>query len=192
MSISKRSITSAAVVIAAAIAAYWYWSPYIAMNSIREAAKQGDAENFNRRVDYPKLRESLKGQFKAQMAGIIGEPDKGSNDARRAGGALGAMLGMAMADRMIDAMVSPEMVMKAMSEGKFQNPSQRERGDPNVIGKDVKWNVERYGVDRVIAYGGEAGKGAVPMDRKVGFVLDRAGFATWKLSEVRLPAPLKP
>lgn len=191
VAISKRAL-AVAVLLIVAVAAYWYWSPYVAMNSIRKAAQQGDAENFNRRVDFPKLRESLKGQFKAQMAAAMGDVSKSRSDAERAGGALGAMLGMTMADRMIDAMVSPEMAMKALSEGKLQHPSSRAKSRPQADQKDIKWRVERYGVDRVIAYGGQAGVDSKASDPSVGFVFDREGFATWKLSEIRLPSSPKP
>lgn len=50
----------------------------------------------------------------------------------------------------------------------------------------MRWTVERKGVDRVIAFG--ANDDQEPTAKQVGFVFDRSGFATWKLSEIRLPA----
>ncbi len=35
------------------IGAHWYYSPYIAMNSMVSAAKAKDADKFNEYVDYP-------------------------------------------------------------------------------------------------------------------------------------------
>jgi len=50
------------------VGAYWYWSPFLAMHQLRTAAREGDTDSFNDRVNYPRLRESLKGQFSAMMA----------------------------------------------------------------------------------------------------------------------------
>ncbi len=41
------------------------------------------------------------------------------------------------------------------------------------------------GVDKYIAYGGKAD---APVNERIGLVLERSGFATWKLTEVRLPS----
>lgn len=178
----RNAVVAAALAITA-IGAYWYWSPYLAMSSIRSAAKAQDADAFNQHVDYPKLRESFKGQFAARMADVMGKSSSGDNDFTKAGAALGAALGMVLVDRMIDAMVRPEMVMKAMSEAKLQPPDAASK-DPEPADSKTRWSVERKGVDRVIAYGQEAeGK-----TRGVGFVFDRSGFASWKLTEIRLPA----
>jgi 23S rRNA A2030 N6-methylase RlmJ len=58
---------------AAATAGYWYYySPMLAMQTMRDAAQARHAESFNRHVDYPKLRESLKGQMAARVAEQLG------------------------------------------------------------------------------------------------------------------------
>ncbi|UUZ77388.1 DUF2939 domain-containing protein [Polaromonas sp. P1(28)-13] len=62
-----------------------------------------DADAFNERVDYPKLRESIKGQLSA----LLGEQMAKTQDAGNPFAALGSMLGMAMVDRFVDAMVRP-------------------------------------------------------------------------------------
>jgi type II secretion system protein G len=115
----SSALKASVVVVAIAVAAYWYWSPLLAVHQLRTAAREGDADSFNDRVDYPRLRESLKGQFSALMAEQLGGATNGGSDAARAGSALGAMLGMTLVDRMVDAMVRPEFVMKAMQEGRF-------------------------------------------------------------------------
>lgn len=183
----SKLIKAVLVVVAFSVPAYWYWSPYVAMRSMKAAAKEKDADAFNAYVDYPKLRESLKGQFSAMMADTMQEAGRGGSDMEKAGASLGAMLGMALADRFIEAMVRPEFVMKAMSEAKLEAPgaSRQTEGTPNKP-RDVRWTVERKGTDRVIAYGADDAQ--EPVAKQVGFVFDRSGFATWKLSEIRLPA----
>lgn len=181
-------LTKAAIVaVAVAVPAYWYWSPYVAMHSMKAAAKAKDADAFNAYVDYPKLRESLKGQFSAMMADTMQQAGRGGSDMEKAGASLGAMLGMALADRFIDAMVRPEFVMKAMSEAKLEAPGASKPAEgASDKPRDVRWTVERKGTDRVIAYGADDVQ--EPTAKQVGFVFDRSGFAAWKLSEIRLPA----
>jgi hypothetical protein len=185
----NRILTVAGALVLALIAAYWYWSPYTAMHSMKEAADGRDADAFNQYVDYPRLRDSLKGQFTAAMTKEVGRQQANGGDLQNAGAALGAMLGLALADKFIDAMVRPEMVMQAMAEGKMQDPTARGRstsgGAAGDDGNDVRWSVERKSVNRVIARGAQ---GDASLEESPGFVFDRSGFADWKLTEIRLPA----
>lgn len=122
------------------------------------------------------MRESLKGQMSAMLA------EQMKNSKSKGFGSLGAALGLALVNPLIDAYVRPEMVMKAMQEGAFdlegkKGPTAKESD------KKVEWDFERSGVNKVIAYAVDAAK---PQER-VGFVFERSGFADWKLTEVRLP-----
>lgn len=179
MSSSSKFGVSVAVVALAALGGYWYFSPYISLSSMRSAAVAKDADAFNDHVDYPKLRESLKGQ----MAAIVGE--KMGYSSQSGAESFGAALGMALLGPMVDAFVRPEMVMRSMQDGKFQP---RLGGDQSksdsTSGKEVKWDIERKGMSKVIAYGQDAES----RDARPGFVFERYGFADWKLTEVRLPA----
>jgi len=169
----------------AAITAYWYWSPLLAMRSMKAAAEARDADTFNRYVDYPKLRESLKGQFHAKMASALGGRPQGS-DMEKAGAALGAMLGLAVVDKIVDAIVRPEMIMTAMKDARLQDPASKP-GSARQESKNVRWTFERKGTDRIVAYGTDGDAYARSGKSPAGFVFDREGFATWKLTEIRLP-----
>jgi type II secretion system protein G len=118
--LQKRILGAAGILVLAGIGAYWYWSPYLVMRQMREAAIHADADEFNDHVDYPKLRESLKGQLSARITGEMANQSNSGNDFERAGAAFGSMLGLALVDRMVDAVVRPEMVMRAIENGKFQ------------------------------------------------------------------------
>jgi hypothetical protein len=183
----SKIIKVAAVVVVVAIAGYWYGSPYIAIHQMQTAANAADADAFNDKVDYPKLRESLKGQFSAIVAEKLGN----SKDSENAFSALGSMLGLAMVDKMVDALVRPETVMKAMQNGQF-GPGQKapaaEAGSNSQSSaqKEQKpqWSYDRKSVDKLIAYA-EDGTNA---NNRVGLVFERSGFANWKLTEIRMPA----
>ena len=197
--VTSKSIKAAAVVALVAIAGYWYWSPILAVRQLQSAAQKKDADAFNERVDYPKLRESLKGQFAAIMGARLVKPE----DAGNGFAALGAMLGLALVNQFVDAMVRPEAVMMAMQEGRLapkDNPPSDSPAPASSAGtpdspvkaepqeSKPKWTYERKGVDKLIAYASDPTTPDVSNQDKFGLVFQRTGFADWKLTEFRLPS----
>jgi hypothetical protein len=177
----KHVVVSIGVAVALGLGAYWYWSPYIALHEMREAARTADADAFNAHVDYPKVRESLKGQLSAMMAREL------------AGAPFGSMLGQALVDRMVDGLVRPETVMLAMKKGQFKPGSNGgdtpgdEPEDKSVDKpRERTWHADRKGASQITFYAGRDGDTASEADG--GFVMVREGFAQWKLTEIRLPA----
>jgi len=179
---SKLKITIGALLaLALSIGAHWYYSPYIAMDSMVKAAKAKDADKFNEYVDYPSLRESFKGQFSAMMAEVM---DKQPSNPFSA---FGAMLGMTLINQMVDGLVRPELVMKMMEEGKAQQPNNSATSKQNTEAsntKEIKWELERKTTDLVLATPTQKDSS----DSQPVFVFRRVGYANWKLTEVRLPA----
>ena len=193
---TPKIIKTAAVVTVVAIAGYWYWSPFLAIRQMQSAAQAKDADAFNERVDYPKLRESLKGQLSA----VMGEQMTKTQDAGTPFAALGSMLGLAMVDRFVDAMVRPETVMRAMQDGQMSPVAVKPSDAPAPTSSNPdsqapaearedkpKWTYERKGVDKLIAYATDPQKPGAQNSEKLGVVFERSGFANWKLTEVRLP-----
>ena len=194
---TPKTIRAAAVVAVVAVAGYWYWSPFLAIRQMQSAAQAKDADAFNERVDYPKLRESLKGQLSAVMSEQMAK----TQDAGNPFAALGSMLGLAMVDRFVYAMVRPETVMRAMQDGQIspaaaktsdapaQPSSNPDSQAPAEAREDKpKWDYERKGVDKLIAYATDPKKPSAQNSEKLGVVFERSGFVNWKLTEVRLPA----
>ncbi len=165
------------------LGAYWYWSPFLAIRQMQSAAKAGDADTFNDFVDYPKLRESLKGQLSAVLAEKMGDAKKSDNPFA----AFGSALGLLVVDKMVDAMVRPELVMKGLQNGKFGPKAQQADGDSGAGAKEAgqRWDYDRRGLDKLVAY---ARDDTGADNKRVGLVFERNGFANWKLTEIRLPA----
>ncbi len=164
----------------AGVAAYWYFSPYLTLYKVATAVKAKDAAALNQTIDYPRVRESLKGQFSTQMAKKMGDPSANPLSA------LGTMIGMAMVNPIVDALVRPEMVMQMMKDGQVQTdkPAPAPAASEPAANTKPQWRVDREGVDRVIAI---PEKGALPGPANdVGFVFERSGFASWKLTEIRI------
>lgn len=198
---ASKAIKAVAVATVVAIAGYWYWSPFLAVRQLQSAAQKKDTDAFNKHVDYPKLRESLKAQFSTMFADKLGKPDDSDNDFAKAGAALGTMIGMAVANPIVDAMVQPETIMRVMQDGqlspKLALPSDspiRSAGKPDKqAGAEpkedrLKWIYEREGVNKLVAYATDPKRPNETNQEKLGVALQRSGFADWKLTEVRLPA----
>lgn len=182
-----KSALAAIILAILSVAAYWYWSPFLTIREMQTAAQEKDADTFNNHVDYPRLRESVKGQLSALMAEEMASR-KGSDNPFEA---LGNMLGMAMVDKLVDAMVRPEVVMRGMANGKFAPAAASDAESPGPsdsrppTGEKAKWAFVRKGVDKLIAFP-EGAAGAE--DEKMGVVFERSGFASWKVTELRMPS----
>lgn len=93
------------------ILGYLYVSPYLAINSIKNAAQAGDSEKISKYIDYPSVRQSFKDQMNAYMFKEMASKETDGWEA------LGAMMASTMVDKMIDAMITPEG-MTLMLQGK--------------------------------------------------------------------------
>jgi len=83
-------------------------------------------------------------------------------------------------DVIADTQLKPEVLMQAMRSGMLEGglPSFREAFE------DVEWTSEREGLDRLIVHGVKPGDHD---DLRVGLVLERSGFVTWRLTALRMP-----
>ena len=186
---SAKLIKAGAVAAVVALGAYWYWSPFVAIHSMRSAAEKKDADAFNEYVEYPRVRESLKGQFSAMMAEQMASKGTPGSDMERAGAAIGSAFAMALADKFIDGMARPESVMRVMNDAKLaakpagQAPDKAEDGPPP---QRVQWSYDRKSIDKLIAH-----PEAEPEDKRVSVVFERFGIFHWKLTEFRLPIGAK-
>lgn len=200
----RYAVIAVAIAILLAISAYWYWSPFLAVRQLQQAAQAGDAETFNDHVDYPKLRESLKLQMSALLARKMGSPQDGGNPLS----ALGNLIGQRLIDPLVDAMVRPETVMAALKDGQLGKsaasapavPAPASDGPPPTAGgstapanepaseKNTRWVIDRQGVNRITAYAVDPAKPDEPNTERLGLVFERSGFSGWKLADIRLPA----
>lgn len=181
---------------------YWYASPYLTLWNLRKAAERQDAEAFNASVDYPRLRASLKEQLSAMMDGKLQSGGARQADPASAGRAIGNLLGQAIANGLVDTMVRPEVVMRAMQQGRLnaQGSDDGSRAGTSTgtaagsatgtaAGSDAKpkiqWEFERQNVNRLLVQGRRADS---PDAAPISLVLERNGFADWKLVGIDLPA----
>jgi hypothetical protein len=155
--------------------AAWYWgSPAYAMHELKGAAIAGDKDDLKKRIDFPKVRESLKGQMSAMMAAEMTKPENDNGFA-----AFGAMLGMALMDKMIDGFVTPEAMSAMIKQGKMQRDGDAANG---ADGTPAEWTIERHGFSRFTAT-----PKAAPGEKPPSLVFDRDGLS-WTLVRIDLPS----
>ncbi len=162
-----------AVAVVLVLAVGWYLaSPAYALSQLKDAAESGEADELAERIDFPRVKESLKTQFKAKMAAEVAKDDDNPF------GAMGSMIAMAMIDPMIDGLVTAEGMSAMIQEGKLQR---EEAGATQP--EPVEWVVERDGLNRFVAMPEDQ------RDEKTGLVFERDGLS-WVLVDLDLPDDL--
>lgn len=161
----KARALIAVLVIAAGLAAgAWWFSPWWVLNQVKAAAERNDAQALSDVIDYPNLRESLKGEFNSALVGRLREGASGLGEAGRTGATLGAVLASALVDKLVEVMVRPEFVIRAIRDGQFvlpgRSPGERDRG-PGAGGSGPQAGGDAQGGASRSGSGAQRG-GAVP------------------------------
>jgi len=112
---TKKQKIAGAVVAALALITAYLVSPLIAANALRSAAQAGDADKLQRLVDFPSVREGLKGQLSAMFMQSM-QSDAGLRD--NPFGGLAALMAPAFINQAIDSYVTPEGISAMMSADK--------------------------------------------------------------------------
>lgn len=141
-------------------------TPYIALHQMKAALEARDGQALAEYIDFPSVRQSAKDQFNAAAAKTFASGDGNGLEAT------GAALAGFMADKMIDAVVTPAGLTKLMDSGKRKG----------VLGDrltNATSSYESWGKFVVVTSGDAKNQGK--------FVLRRQGLMTWKLTEFILP-----
>jgi hypothetical protein len=116
--VARPLIITVLVIVVVAVLGYGYASPYLALDRLKRAADQRDAQTVSEYVDYPALRESLKDQIAGLLTRKIQARANGNPLA-----ALGAMIGVALIGPLVDAYATPDGVAALLN-------GMPPRGDP--------------------------------------------------------------
>lgn len=154
--------------LAVAAGGYAAGSPYWVARELGKAVEKGDVEGFRRLVDFEAVRADFKHQITAQVTEGVGHSSVA---------ALGSMIAGALADRAVDALVTPEGLQRAilarrvlLGQGSAPSPAGG-AFDGARLGYE-SWS--RFVI-------------TLPTDfTDVKLMLDREGIG-WKLVAVRLP-----
>lgn len=164
-----RKIAAVLLAIAVIVGIWWYASPLWTLHQMREAATRGDADALSGYVDYPAVREDLKGEFRrAMFAEMQANQDNGF-------AAIGSAFALALIDPMIEAIVTPEGV-----EGMFDRKKRAEVPNGRAQLPDAASDpiIDRDGFDHFIVRDSDPAKGSM--------VFKRSGIG-WRLSGFDMP-----
>ena len=178
----QRKVTYgiAITVLAAVVGVWFYFTPHIAANNMKEAAQANDSVTLSSYINFPSVKDSLKANFNAMLAtDVVKSKDGNPFDA------LGAAMAAAFINPMIDALVTPESLAMMM---------QGNKPDPEKMGKLSTEKKIRGALDSNVRMGYESfDMFAVSIKEKgdledpITFVFRREGLLTWKLASLRLP-----
>lgn len=160
---------------------YYLASPLLAVASLRKAAQAGNAEAITEQVDFPSVKESLKGQFNDILSKEMAQKPEDPF------GKIGAAFASALIGPMVDAYITPENMALVIKGEKMDlkpgfdkdpAPDAPPPSDPMIHTRyETK---DRFVVDLLSV----ANDGA---QKTMGLVFRREGFFGWKLSSLRLP-----
>ena len=172
----KPKLVIAAAVVGVVVG-YAIAAPYITVNRIGSALKKNDADALSQYVDFPAVRQSLKDGLKAAMT------EKAVRSVIEANpfASLGAMLAGAIADKIIDAMVTPAGLRRLLSEGNLESAMSvvnRSNEDSDYSLPETSMAYESLDSFAVVVGDEDDGD-------NLKLILKRNGFS-WKLSEIRL------
>lgn len=170
----------AVVVLLVVIGGWFYYTPYLAVKNMREAAERKDSATLSRYINFPSVRESLKASVNAKMLSEMGKMQD-----RNPFAALGAAFAMALVGPIVDAMITPEALAMMM---KGEKPS-IEKGKPTATPASAASEPE---VETLMGYENfdqfvVSAKRRGASDEPVALVFQREGLMSWKLTSIRLP-----
>lgn len=185
---NKRMLIAASAVAAVGVVGIGtsYVSPYLAMHQMHSAMVQQDADAFSSHVDFPMLRENLRGQFMIVMEHQFSN-SPGLKDNPFAG--LGMMMAAGLVNQMIDTAISPAGVMAMMAQGAAKPPATAQAPTAATAssvsaGKQegpVKYAVRYKNWSTVTATAHSTDGAALDL------VFKRHGLWSWKLAGINLP-----
>lgn len=185
---SKRTIWAAGVVAAVMSVGAYAASPLLAVRALQAAAQAGDADKLQRLVDFPAVRESLKGQLNALVIESM-QSDPELRDNPFAGFA--AVLAPAIVNQAVDGYVTPDGLAR-MLQAKPPAPTTLPTAEapPSAeAGVQVGKATIKHGYRDFDTYT-VTSTGADKPGAQFNFVLHRQGLFGWKLARIELPKSL--
>lgn len=173
-----KKIVALILAIAVLVGGWWYASPLMALDGLRDAAEAGDTAELEERVDFPRLRQSFKEQLSTALADAAGGDDADPLVSA------GASLGMMVIDPIVDGLVTPDTVAKAVTEGRVVGDRARAARDalpsPETAAPEAEmsYDIERNGLStfRVTTTNARGAAGPILLFERDGLGWDLVGI----------------
>lgn len=162
------------IALMAIICGCFYAAPYITLYKFKKAVDANDVNTMSKYIDFPALRESLKNGLASRKT--VGKSNPFKN--------LKATIVGAVADPVIDSLVTPVGIAAMIKGEKFFGQSKKEPEIQKVNKDEPKYSTAYESFNRFIL----KLKDKDDLKKETVFVLTRVGLFSWKLSGVRLPS----
>lgn len=158
---------------------YAYFTPYLALRKMQAAAENGDTRALAEMVDFDALRGSMRGEVREAAAREVGGSKPGTLG--KVGGAIASALVGAVADPVVNTVVTPQGV-SLLLQGR--RPGEKRKVEENARSwrQDVRISRGYEGPGRFLVRYHDRASG----DERLALVLERAGLSEWRLVGVRL------
>ena len=156
------------------VAGYLYASPYLALNSIKNAAQERDTDKISSYVDFPSVRQGVKDQLKAKAA-----KEMVASDSNNGFEALGSMFTTAMIDTMVDGWVTPDGIAAIMAEDEKNSSKDANNGKDKSNDVEYETSYDSFNVFHVDIGGTEK-------NNSMRVTMNRDGLS-WKVTDIDLP-----
>lgn len=156
---------------------YLYFTPYLALRKMQGAAESGDTRALAALVDFESLRASARDEVRAAASRGIGGENPGTIG--RVGGFLAGALAGAVADPLVNGMMTPEgvtLLLKGRALGE-----ERRDSEGRDWREDVRISRVYEGAGRFLVRYHDRESG----DERLALVMEREGLG-WRLVGVRL------
>lgn len=192
---SKKHWIGAALAAAVLFAGAYLGSPLLAANALRSAAVAGDVDKLQRLVNFPAVRESLKGQLNAMVVQAM-QADPDMRDNPFAGFA--AVLAPAIVNQAVDGYVTAEglgAMMRAQKPAVANNAGgERASGEPSTaaspsssgssLGPKFEHRYRDFDTYEIRSVN------VTNRAEHFSFILHRQGLFGWRLARIELPKTL--
>ena len=173
----KSKIVACIAGVCIAIAALLYASPYIALRSIAKAIERKDADTVAEYVDFPALRENIKGYMLLKVQEQMQSPQMQNNPFA----GLGQVMAVGLVNQLTESLVSPAGVMLMLERGKPGKPT-----DVAAAGAGVDTQTDSSRKDFSVDYNGWSKIFVHTKNQPGGFIFKREGLMGWKLVAVKM------
>lgn len=170
---SKRKVLA---VVGVLFAAYVVATPYITVHQMKSAAERRDGDALSEHIEFPSVRQSLKGQMNAMFMKELAKDDIKDNPFA----ALGAAFAGVMVDKMVEAYITPAGITQLMT-GEKPAPKESGKSGGSASRKPLSDATMSYeSLDKFVV------TVKSNTDEEGKFVLRRRGIG-WKLTEILIP-----
>lgn len=167
----RKPVMIGLVVLALTAAGWQAISPWMAMDSLRDAAREGDRQALEQSIDFPALRASVKSEMYEQ---VEAEVRRNGDDESLAG--IAAKFAKGFIDGTVDAVITPNGMSAMLVTGSLIPPQQ----GPDAA-KEIDWEVKWDSLGTFRAVPDSKDGQAQPA-----LIFKRDGLG-WKLAGVDIP-----